>query len=378
MLTVLMMLACTGQTEPTTTDVTTTDVTPPGPTPAGKVSKGPPDDAGKMGKGPHGEGARDGQGPHGPRGGEGGGGNAASMLTLTEHVTNPTSGAKLATYLVTPVGDGPFPALVFVPGGTKAGTQVLKPPEWASFVEAGFALVVFDPDGRGQSEGSEDYNGHTQQDGLAAVIDWAAGRAEVDADRLAVLSFSYGVTMAAGALTRHQTPTKFFMDWEGPANRTYTSGCNGRQLGGGAGRGPLGQMDCSDEAFWSEREATTFIKDLTIPYHRVQFTQDHVQPDAESSVAMMEAAQSGKCPQATVNDEPATKTIDSIDDFGTHPDQRERAEILSRYAVSLMEQTTGKEVAECEAPDSLKSFSQGGPPGGRGGPGKGGKGKRPR
>ena len=376
MLTVLLTLACTGQTDPAPTEPITPpddppaaqpEATPqPGPPPSGKAGKGPPPGHQPSSEGPHG-----GQGGHGGEGG-GGGGSTSELVPLIEHVSNPTSGAKLATYMVTPVGDGPFPALVVIPGGTKEGTRAMRPPDWGEFVAAGFALVTFDPDGRGQSEGTEDYNGHTHQDGLAAIIDWAAGRAEIDGDRVGVLSYSYGVTMASGALTRHATPAKFFIDWEGPANRTFTAGCGDRELRGG-NRSALSRMDCSDEAFWSQREASSFIGSLTIPYHRVQFTQDHAQPDSQSCVAMMVAAQAGEVPWTCVNDEPVEKTIDDMNDFATHGDQRDRTSVLVRYAVSLMEQTTGAEMVEGEVPASLQNLSAGGGPGGKGGKGKRGR-----
>lgn len=326
----------------------------------------PPMRAGKSGKGK--------RGPSSTGQQRDGGGGQGSILNLTEQVVNPTSGAKLATYLISPVGEGPFPALVIVPGGTKEGTRAVKPQEWGQFVEAGFAVVTFDADGRGQSDGGEDYNGTIHQDGLATVISWAASRPEVDGERLGVLSLSYGITMASGALTRHDTSARFLIDWEGPANRTFTAGCNGRDSIHNSDRWGA----CDDEDYWSQREATTFVPDLTIPYHRVQFTQDHAQPDSESSVAMMQAVQSGECPWTCVNDEPSGEKVDDVGDFVTHPDSRERTDILVRYAVALMEQTTGSKVEPGELPESLKALSAGSHGGGKGGKGKGGKGKRPR
>ena len=89
--------------------------------------------------------------------------------------------------------------------------------------DKGVAIVVFDPDGRGPSEGVDDDNGHLQQDGLAAVIEYAATLAEVDESRIGLVSYSYGVTMAAGALARYPNlPVLFLIDWEGPANRNDT------------------------------------------------------------------------------------------------------------------------------------------------------------
>ena len=89
-------------------------------------------------------------------------------------VTNPTSGARLYVQVVLPRewGGEALPALVLIPGGTGSGSDFLGPQKERTqgMAGEGFALVVFDPDGRGRSEGSEDQNGHVHQDGLAEVI----------------------------------------------------------------------------------------------------------------------------------------------------------------------------------------------------------------
>lgn len=357
MIIALFLLACDfGSETPAATPAPSTEPTSVAATASEAAPKSPAAERSKGGKG--GKARR-------------GGGGGAEVLTRTDWVTNPTSQSQLAVYHATPVGDGPFPALVLVPGGTKEGSRTLRPPEWAEFVKAGFAIVTLDPDGRGQSSGEEDFNGHIHQDGLAAVIDWAAARPEIDGGRIGVVSFSYGVTMAVGALSRHSTPAKFLIDWEGPASRTYTAGCNGRQLrGGGSDRWKA----CDDEAFWGEREAASMVSNLTIPYHRVQFTEDHAQPDAESALTMVRAARSGGVPWTRVNNEAPDKAIDALGDFQTLPDPRERSQIIAGYAAALMAQTTGQPVTPGEVPAALAVEAGSG--GGGGGGGKKGKGKR--
>lgn len=54
----------------------------------------------------------------------------------------------------------------------------------------GFVVVAFDPDGRGQSGGSENHDGFIQQDGLAAVVRAAATLPGVDAAAIGVVSYS--------------------------------------------------------------------------------------------------------------------------------------------------------------------------------------------
>ncbi|MEW5717963.1 MAG: hypothetical protein AB1817_04995, partial [Chloroflexota bacterium] len=71
----------------------------------------------------------------------------------TYWITNPTSGARLYTQVVLPKNaSGKLPALILVPGGIGWGGNFLDPPNRAQILaDAGFVVVVFDPDGRGKS-----------------------------------------------------------------------------------------------------------------------------------------------------------------------------------------------------------------------------------
>lgn len=222
-------------------------------------------------------------------------------------VTNPTSGVRLYVQVILPQewGGGPLPALVLVPGGTGSGSDFLGPraERTQEMADAGFALVVFDPDGRGRSGGVENQNGFTHQDGLAEVIRFTATLPEVDEARIGLVSWSYGVTMASGALARHpDLPVRFLIDWEGPANRDDTGGCGEDAVG------HLQDHPCDDEDFWREREASTFALDLWVPYQRLQTEKDHAQPDQEHTVLMINNATAeaygghGKAPWTRLND----------------------------------------------------------------------------
>ncbi|MBN1814861.1 MAG: hypothetical protein JXA14_23680 [Anaerolineae bacterium] len=227
-------------------------------------------------------------------------------------VTNPTSGARLHVQVVLPRewGGEPLPTLVLVPGGTgdSSGFLGVQKEKTQGIADAGFALVVFDPDGRGRSEGVEDQNGFTHQDGLAEVIRFAAILPEVDGAQIGLVSWSYGVTMASGALTRHPgLPVRFLIDWEGPANRDDTGGCGEDAVG------HLQGHPCDDEDFWRQREASTFALDLRVPYQRLQTEKDHAQPDNDHAVLMINNATAeaygghGKAPWTRLNDaEPNT------------------------------------------------------------------------
>lgn len=229
-------------------------------------------------------------------------------------VQNPASGVELLIQVVHPAAytGGSIPALVLVPGGRGDSSGFLKPTpsgsEAQQLADRGFVVVVFDPDGRGESAGTENDNGNVHQDGLAAVIRFAATLTEVDPARVGLVSYSYGVTMATGALARHpDLGVLFYIDWEGPANRSDTGGCDADRLGHLQGR------SCTDEAFWNEREASTFILSVDVPYQRLQSRVDHVQPDIEHALLLVANATAevfgghGRSPWTRLNDLPPNR-----------------------------------------------------------------------
>ncbi|MBN2547945.1 MAG: hypothetical protein JXB15_02215 [Anaerolineales bacterium] len=220
----------------------------------------------------------------------------------TYWVTNPTSQAQLFVQVQYPDNwnGQALPTLVLVPGGTAAG----DPQKARQLVDLGFIVIVFDADGRGHSQGVEDMNGYVHQDGLAAIIRSTLTIPGVDIQQIGLLSYSYGITMASGALARYpDLPVKFLIDWEGPANRFDTTvGCKPN---------PRNQWpDCADEAAWAQREAETFISQIRVPYQRVQSEIDHVQPDVSNAIDMINAAVQGGVPWVRLNDYPANQTYD--------------------------------------------------------------------
>lgn len=255
-------------------------------------------------------------------------------------ITNPSSGVDLYVRLFVPADwDGAgMPTLVLVPGGIGDGSDFTEGRNDAEIIaDAGFTVVVFDPDGRGNSGGEEDKNGHIHQDGLAAIIQEIATYPEVDAQQIGLVSFSYGVTMASGALARYpDLPVIFYIDWEGPANREDTTfGCQpGRQ-----GVGSIEFMsDCSDEAFWSEREGQTFIAQVRIPYQRLQSQQDHAQQDHSHAIDMINAAIAGGVPWVRLNDLPPNQTYDesSLPPMLPESLDRDLAPLVAEYATEML------------------------------------------
>ncbi len=218
-------------------------------------------------------------------------------------IINPNSGAALYTRILQPANhDGSLlPALVLIPGGT--GT--IDANKAQRIADEGFTVIFFDPDGRGQSEGEEDYGGTIHQDGLAAVIREVATLPQVDDSRFGVASFSYGVTMATGTLARYpDLPIRFHMDWEGPVSRAYTTtDCS-------PDNPRINWPPCDDDEWWSEREALNFIGDLRIPYQRLQSEKDHVQPTNDHAIEIINAAVAGNIPWVRLNDYPPNQSYD--------------------------------------------------------------------
>ncbi len=237
-------------------------------------------------------------------------------------VTNPMSSVRLYVRVILPKNaSDKLPTLVLVPGGIGASNNFTDPPNRAQTIaDAGFAVVVFDPDGRGKSSGSENFGGRAHQDGLAAIIRFIATLPQVNVQKIGLVTYSYGITMASGALARHSTlPIKFLIDWEGPANRNYTTiGCRGNVPGG------IQWQSCADENYWREREAATFITQVHVPYQRIQSEKDHVQADNAHALLMVNEAVQAKLPWVRLNDDVPNRTYDPAAPPTMLPEQQDK------------------------------------------------------
>ena len=231
-----------------------------------------------------------------PRGGE-----TFSASDIDFRVTNPATGSSLAVYAELPSSSPPYKAIVVVPGGVKDASGVFSRDGMRQpILNSGVAIFRFDPDGRGQSGGSEDLGGKVQQAGLREVIAQVIARDDVIDDQVGVFSNSMGIQMASGALANGKTGARFLIDYEGPSSRAYTAGCEGNQ---GMTRPPWPPgLDCGDDAYWGEREAQSHMATVTVPYQRIQRAQDHVHgTDAGHAVALYQAALDGPSPWVRLN-----------------------------------------------------------------------------
>ena len=211
---------------------------------------------------------------------------ALAGWTLEEiWITNPSTGVELHTTIVYPAAfdpNGSYPGIVLVPGGSGTGNSFFTSGHAQALADSGVVTIFFDPDGRGQSTNGgtyleEDYCGYLQQDGLYAVLQYVETLPGIDPENIGVQSRSYGITMAAGCLGRHQDSlrVKYLLEWEGPADRTDTAAPNGHV-----------PVSPKDNDFWYEREPGNFIDDFGGYVLIAQSEVDHVQPDNAHSIIL--------------------------------------------------------------------------------------------
>ena len=116
----------------------------------------------------------------------------ASALALPERIATFTSGdLKLRAKLVTPTGKGPFAAIVLVHGSgdESAVDHYFEPYLYAAH---GFASLVFDKRGTGESEGDYLQNFHVLSDDVVAAVQWLRTQQDIDADNIHLAGFSQG------------------------------------------------------------------------------------------------------------------------------------------------------------------------------------------
>jgi len=201
-------------------------------------------------------------------------------------------GHRLYVRIFKPVGDGPFAAVVFVPGGL--GFPIRGPASLEErdigCAEYGIVEVYFNAPGRGpepyHSEGVGDRNGPRDQDALRCVVEYVKSLDYVDPDNVGILSFSFGITMAAGCVGRYPDLVKFYIDGEGPSHSVLAC-CD---YLGAAHRADthdhlFGHYSAGFDpspgnvAWWAEREAFRFIGNFSGAYLRLQGQRGHMQPE---------------------------------------------------------------------------------------------------
>ena len=121
----------------------------------------------------------------------------------------------------------PCMAVVLIPPGLEAGTEYLSPIASDMAAALGGIVFVYNPPGRGAGStltaGEEDYNGLEHRGLLIDILKRVELKGEVISDQLGVVSFGWGLAVAAGAMSSVQGPAgyigKFLVDVEGPVTR---------------------------------------------------------------------------------------------------------------------------------------------------------------
>lgn len=262
-------------------------------------------------------------------------------------VINPSTGSKLYLKMFpSPLSLAEIPTLILIPGGTGDSAMFTDEIPGGSAVDQlgleGFHLVVFDPEGRGMSEGKEDFNGHNGQDGLYAITEFISQLPTVGP--IGYFSQSYGVSLATGVLARYpDAPVEFLIDWEGPANREdITIGCRSSNEDAVSQTEPQDHF-CGDNPYWEEREAETFAGELLIPYHRLQSLDDHAQPDTSHAEDMIRAAThvdyggEGQSSWTRLNALEPNTVYNPLKDSLLSEIDREKYDMVRQYARELFE-----------------------------------------
>lgn len=204
------------------------------------------------------------------------------------YLNNPTSGAKIWAKVFYPPNISTrqkYHGLVMIPGGLGYGSQFADAPNGpVDFAEDGFIVMVFDPDGRGNSGGDENWNGIIHQDALNTLLKEMAANPYVDADNIGVYTNSLGIAIGAGALGRYPNdpPVKYLVDGEGPSDRFYITKFDDPEF--------LKMFDghtTDDVEWWKEREACRTIQTYPGKYLRLQTILDHVHKEDKGHALMM-------------------------------------------------------------------------------------------
>ncbi|MDP2317589.1 MAG: CocE/NonD family hydrolase [Pseudomonadota bacterium] len=226
---------------------------------------------------------------------------AGPRLARTDLRLLSAAGYPLAARLTRPQGDDRLPGVVISPAihqGLREVDTYASAVTAAEVARLGYAVLSFDPAGRGESWGEEDFGGPEHQDDLRVAI--LALLATPGVTGVGVLSLSYGIVAAAGALSRYadELPVRWLLDWEGPCDREIITT-------GGTRLVPAAGHALDDEDYWRPREPVRHIGGVRCGYARLQAWPDHAQPDElRHAERMIRAGAAGSVPWVQINDHP--------------------------------------------------------------------------
>ncbi len=212
-----------------------------------------------------------------------------------------SAGYRLAARLTRPQGTATLPGVVISPAihqGRAELEQAISAVSTGEVARLGYAVLSFDPAGRGESWGEEDFGGAEHQDDLRVAIQYLLERPDVAG--VGVLALSYGIVAAAGALARYpaELPVRWLVDWEGPSDRDIITTGGTRLI-------PAAGHSLEDDAYWHPREPVRSLPAVSCGYVRLQALPDHAQPgELRHAERLVRAAASGAAPWFQLNDHP--------------------------------------------------------------------------
>ena len=209
---------------------------------------------------------------------------------VTEDVRFTTAaGYRIAATLTLPVGTAPMPAAVLCPGGQRGRRdfntgEPIRPEEVAGL---GCAALTFDPTGRGESWGPEDYGGPEHHDAAASAVRWIRDHSKVRSTGVGLVGLELGSSTAIGAaraLAEAGNPAAWVLDWEGPSDRHDITR-------DGSNAEPALGHESTDDTYWRPREGVRHVGKIQCPYWRLQADPDHARShDLRHAIRMMDAA----------------------------------------------------------------------------------------
>jgi hypothetical protein len=210
---------------------------------------------------------------------------------ITAATLQTTVGYRLPVWVHQVAGAGPRPGLVLCPPHG-AGAAAFAGPDSLldadALARAGFAVLRFDPPGRGAATGEDDLGGPEHQDAVRVAVAHLRAQPGVDGGRVGLLSVFSGLSMAAGAAAAARVA--FVLDVEGPADRESLAG-------------ELPSTAAPDALWWSEREPVGLLRGFSGAYVRLQGAVDLARPgEIRHALRMVRAAVDAGVPFVQLND----------------------------------------------------------------------------
>jgi len=238
---------------------------------------------------------------------------------ITEDVAiESTNGIYLYAHLHKPSfvsAEMPCHGLILVPGGTQTGNAwhaSWKKSNTRHWTQAGFIVIDFDFQGRGNTPGEEDWYGPVHREDLKAVIEYMNQRDDVLPIGAGIVTSSWGITVAAATLAENKDLNiRFLVDKEGSSDRYSSTQWDDPYWIDLLGNG----NDTSVDEYWDPRESITFQPYITVPYIRIQSDMDHAMDIfyVDHAIALVNAAVEGLCPYVQLNNMQVLRPLDAGD-----------------------------------------------------------------